>query len=57
MNSVTGAPVTAAIFAALTIFLSGCIAYDAAGAAVVSTAGTVVTAPFGGGDFGKTKSN
>jgi hypothetical protein len=54
MNSITGAPVTAAIFAALTIFLSGCIAYDAAstavgvGTTVASTAGAVVTSPFGG---------
>ena len=60
MNSITGAPVTAAIFAALTIFLSGCIAYDAAstavnaGATVVSTtanvAGDIVTSPFDSGD-------
>jgi hypothetical protein len=56
MNSITGAPVTAAIFAVLTIFLSGCIAYDAAsvavdaGATVVSTTADVVTSPFGGDD-------
>ena len=59
MNSITGAPVTAAVFAALTIFLSGCIAYDtartaaSAGASVISTAGYVVTSPFGGGDSEK----
>jgi hypothetical protein len=63
MNSITGAPVTAAIFAVLTIFLSGCIAYDAAstavdaGATVVSTASDVVTSPFDGGNSEKQKSN
>jgi len=31
MHSVTSVPVTAAIFAALTLLLSGCIAYDALG--------------------------
>lgn len=29
MHSVTANPVTAAVFAALTLLLSGCIAYDA----------------------------
>ncbi len=59
MNSITGAPVTAAIFSALTIFLSGCIAYDAAstavgaGTTVVSTVGNVVTSPFDGDDSEK----
>jgi len=57
MYSITGAPVTAAVFAALTIFLSGCIAYDTvragAGTSVVSTAGYIVTSPFGGDDSGK----
>jgi hypothetical protein len=63
LNSITGAPVTAAIFVALTIFLSGCIAYDAAstavdaGATVVSTASDVVTSPFGSDDSEKQKSN
>jgi hypothetical protein len=59
MNSVTGVPVTAAVFAALTILLSGCIAYDAAstvvdtGTSAVSIAGDVVTSPFDGDDSGK----
>ena len=59
MNSVTGAPVTAAVLAGLTILLSGCIAYDAAstaagaGISVVSTAGDIVTSPFGSGDSEK----
>ena len=63
MNSVTGAPVTAAVLAGLTILLSGCIAYDAAstavdaGASVVSAAGDIVTAPFGSDDSEKQKSN
>ena len=52
-------PVTAAVFAAMAILLSGCIAYDAAstvvsagsavvgaGASVVGAAGDVVTSPF-----------
>jgi hypothetical protein len=59
MNSVTGVPVTAAVFAAVTILLSGCIAYDAAstvvdaGATVVSTTADVVTSPFGSEDSEK----
>jgi hypothetical protein len=59
MNSVTGVPVTAAVFAAVTVLLSGCIAYDAAstvvdtGTSVVSTAGDVVTSPFGSDDSEK----
>ena len=31
MHSVTANPVTAAVFAALTLLMSGCIAYDAVG--------------------------
>ncbi|HTC84994.1 MAG TPA: hypothetical protein VK683_11595 [Rhizomicrobium sp.] len=31
MHSVASVPVTAAVFAALTLLLSGCIAYDAVG--------------------------
>jgi hypothetical protein len=31
MHSVTSVPVTAAVFAALSLLLSGCIAYDALG--------------------------
>jgi hypothetical protein len=31
MHSVTSNPVTAAVFAALTLLLSGCIAYDSVG--------------------------
>lgn len=54
MENATSAPVTAAVFAAMTILLYGCMAYDAAravvgaGTTVVSTTATVVTAPFGG---------
>ena len=53
MKTVTSAPVTATIFAVMTILLYGCMAYDAAstvvgaGTAVVSTTADVVTAPFG----------
>jgi hypothetical protein len=56
MNPVTSSPVTAAVFAAMTILLYGCMAYDAAstvvgaGTTVVSTTADVVTAPFGSGD-------
>ena len=56
-------PVTAVVFAGLTVLLSGCIAYDAAstavhvGATAVSTtadvAGDIVTAPFAHGDSKK----
>jgi len=53
MENVTSAPVTAAVFAAMTILLYGCMAYDAArvsaGTTVVSTTADVVTAPVGGG--------
>ncbi len=47
-------PVTVAVFAAMAVLLSGCIAYDAAstvvGAAgsVAGAAGDVVTSPFDG---------
>jgi len=53
------APVTAAVFAAATLLLSGCIAYDAAstvvgaGTAVVGAAGDVVTSPFDHDSSGK----
>jgi uncharacterized membrane protein YjjB (DUF3815 family) len=60
MNSFTRVPVTIAVFAAVTVLLSGCIAYDAASAVVgvgttvvrttVDVAGDIVTAPFGGDD-------
>jgi hypothetical protein len=63
MNFFTCVPVTAAVFVALALPLSGCIAYDAAsavvgvGTTVVSTtvdvAGDIVTAPFGSGDSKK----
>lgn len=62
MHSVTSTPVTVAVFAALTILLYGCMAYDAAstvvhvGGTVVSTTGDIVTAPFDGGSDEK-KSN
>ena len=54
MRNATSAPVTAAVFAAMTVLLYGCMAYDAAhavvgaGTAVVSATADVVTAPFGG---------
>ena len=56
MNSFRSVPVTAAVFAATALFLSGCIAYDAAstvvdtGASAVSTVGDIVTSPFDGDD-------
>jgi hypothetical protein len=59
MKNVTSAPVTAAVFAAMTILLYGCMAYDAAstvvgaGTTVVSTTADVVTAPFGGHESDK----
>lgn len=65
MVSIIRVPVTAAIFAAMSAMLPGCIAYDAAstvvsvGASAVSTtatvAGAVVTAPFEGGGSEKEK--
>ena len=63
MESSVRTPVTAAVFAGLSVLLSGCIAYDAAstavhvGATAVSTtadvAGDIATAPFDHGDAKK----
>ena len=59
MKTVTSAPVTATVLAALTVLLYGCMAYDAAstvvdaGGTVVSTTADVVAAPFGGSDSDK----
>lgn len=59
MKNAASAPVTATVFAAMTILLYGCMAYDAAstvvdaGTTVVSTTADVVTAPFGGDDSEK----
>jgi hypothetical protein len=59
MTNPTSSPVTAAVFAAMTILLYGCMAYDAAstvvgvGATAVSTTADVVTAPFGGDESDK----
>jgi hypothetical protein len=63
MNTITSAPLTATVFAAMTVLLYGCMAYDAAstvvgaGTTVVSTtadvAGDIVTAPFDGDDDSK----
>ena len=57
MESFTRVPVTLAAIAAMTVFLSGRIALDAAagsvvdaGASVVTTAGDIVTSPFDGDD-------
>jgi hypothetical protein len=56
MNSFTRIPVTLATIAAMTLFLSGCIAFDAAGdvvdagASVVSTTGDIVISPFDSND-------
>jgi len=61
METVTSAPVTATVFAAMTILLCGCMAYDAAstvvgaGTTVVSTTADVVTAPFSSTDSEKDK--
>ena len=60
MNSAT--PVTASVFAALTMLLSGCIAYDAAstvvntGASVITTTGDIVASPFDSSDDDANKS-
>jgi hypothetical protein len=60
---VTSSPVTAAVFAAMTILLYGCMAYDAAstvvdvGTTVVSTSADVVTAPFGSDESDDQKSH
>jgi hypothetical protein len=59
MNSFIRVPVTAAVFAAMTVLMSGCIAYDAAstvagaGTSVVGAAGDVVTSPFDHDDSDK----
>lgn len=59
MKNATSAPVTVAVFAAMTVLFYGCMAYDAAstavdaGTTVVSTTADVVTAPFGGDDDSK----
>jgi hypothetical protein len=59
MDSFTRIPVTIAVFAAMAVLLSGCIAYDAAstvvgvGASAVGTVGDVVTSPFDGSDAPK----
>ena len=56
MHSATSTPVTVAVFAAMTVLLCGCMAYNAAstvvdvGTTVVSTTADVVTSPFGGSD-------
>jgi hypothetical protein len=61
MDSFTRVPVTLAAIAAMTVFLSGCIALDAAstavdaGASVVSTAGDIVTSPFDSDDSDSAK--
>jgi hypothetical protein len=66
MDCIIRVPVTTAVFAAMTILLSGCIAYDAAstvvsagssvvgaGASVIGRVGDVVTSPFDSGDSKK----
>jgi hypothetical protein len=63
MDAFSRIPVTIAVFAAMAVLLSGCIAYDAAstvvsagstvvgvGASAVGTVGDVVTSPFGSSD-------
>jgi hypothetical protein len=68
MDSRIRVPVTAAVFTAATVLLSGCIAYDAAstvvdvgatavgaGAKVITTTGDIVTSPFDSGDSDKRK--
>ena len=61
MENAISTPVTAAVFAAMTILLYGCMAYDAAstvvgaGTTVISTTADVVTAPFGSDDSEKDK--
>jgi hypothetical protein len=59
MDTIIRVPVTAAVFAAMAVLLSGCIAYTAAstvvsagsavvgaGVSVVGAAGDIVTSPF-----------
>lgn len=59
MNPVTSSPVTTAVFAAMTMLLYGCMAYNAAstvvgvGTTAVSTTADVVTAPFGSDESDK----
>ena len=61
MDSFTHVPVTLAAIVAMTVFLSGCIAVDAAsdvvdaGASVVTTTGDIVTSPFDGDDSDSAK--
>ena len=61
MDSFTRVPVTMAAIAAMTAFLSGCIAVDAAstavdaGTSVVTTTADVVTSPFDSSDSDKAK--
>lgn len=56
MNCITRVPMTFAAIISMTLFLSGCIAVDAAstaidaGASTVSTAGDIVTSPFDSDD-------
>ena len=56
MDSFRRVPVTLAAVAAMTVFLSGCIALDAAGGvvdagtSVVTTTGDIVTSPFNSDD-------
>jgi hypothetical protein len=67
MDSEIRIPVTAAVFAAMAVLLSGCMAYNAAsavvsvGSSVVSTtasvAGDIVSSPFDRDDSDKEKSN
>jgi hypothetical protein len=62
MDSIIRVPVTAAVFAAMAVLMSGCIAYDAASGvvdgagSVVSATGDVVTSPFDSDDSDKDKS-
>jgi hypothetical protein len=48
MESFRRAPVTLAAIAAMTIFLSGCIALDAVGGLALTTAGDVMASSFDG---------
>jgi hypothetical protein len=67
MKNVKSAPLTAAVFTAMTILLYGCMAYDAAstvagvGTSAVSTTadvvGDIVTAPFDGDDSDSKKTH
>jgi hypothetical protein len=45
MHSVTSNPITAAVFAALTLLMSGCIAYDALGR--MAESGTILVSAQG----------